>query len=145
MFKLCATPMTYFPAVRWGHKPQLLKLYSFLTDHSRYMLADTINMLNVEINHLNTNYHPKAEKFVLPNINLCNFWIYGTGKHVFHHFYYELKSYAHSILIFIFLKFFVLSNIHNFFPTTCSVLGEWDEWVHYKVCNNFHSTNVITF
>ena len=116
MFKLFVTPVTYIPAVRRGYKPQLLKLYSFSTDHSRYTLADTINMMNVEINHLNTNYHPKAEKSVLPNINLRNFWIYCTEKHVFHHFYYELKSYAHSILIFIFLKFFVLSNIHNFFP-----------------------------
>ena len=49
MFKLCATPVTYIPAVRWGYKPQLLKLYSFPTDHSRYKLADAINMMNIEI------------------------------------------------------------------------------------------------
>ena len=124
MFKLCATPLTYIPAVRRGHKPQPLRLYSFPTDHSRYMLADTINMMNIEINHFNTNYHPNAEKSVLPNINLRNFWIYHTGKHVFHHFYYELKSYAHSILIFIFLFFFCFVKYTHFFPTTCSIPGE---------------------
>ena len=58
--------MTYIPAVRQGHKPQLLKFYSFPTDHSTYMLVDTINMMSVEKRHLNINFHPKAENSVIP-------------------------------------------------------------------------------
>ena len=41
------------------------------------------------------------------------------------------------------------SNMHksNFFPTsdkTCTLPIEWCQWIHYKVCNNFHSSNQIT-